>query len=849
MPWVFGLVLKWHDNSELSPLGDASVIPWPNGISKLSRSRSLRKSEESRARIAVDQEIEATSSLKDLINPKPITGKDFSDYEELDLKMAAELKWCYDIAYLIYEITERRAVTSSRAKNSYTERKTEECFQRKTIGLVQEDACGFAHTHVAGDLEDNVEWSGETQEILTQSKHTPQYRKWRNRLTEKNWTVWRPVLRLKLQIPCLWRARWKTIVVWLSTLSRVSWLQVWKQLHSWLSLPKSTSWWWEQLQREVEKTVLKDQLLFWKNQKRPRLCISKLRPMNSILRKVEELTLNASAGHTWNSQNAPSTTWIWERKKGNLEALSKKVNLMSQILAHPARRNNHLRKPHDKQIAPAKQRGIWRASRTLNHVFFLLWRRLETQKIVCLLCIRELQCTMLSKENWAQIQWIFWEGPKLHMRLTATGDSANKRVSTSFFVHGLDLFATVQLPDKTAAILLLHKHWSKRGKSYEWKTPQLTQNGKSITCIMDNSVQDCVVVGFYGMLLLSAKCPRPSGRRENSKWPKTWGILLGHAWFAERILGRRYSDCWDWRIGKVRCIRNISKKTEFERSPDNHKKWRIYISCGRWFSKIIRKRLRIPRTHSETGIQRKESESQRRISWREGRFSTWRNKRWWRNPKGFLGSRRSSEKIHLSSSYWTEKFNLRGKRRIIPYFQDSYYWTKPLREEIYNAGGELEKSPNIWGKHVQLYWYCRKGRNSAPSYNFAQEFVPMKRSQESSSPNFLWRWKQVRVVSSLGTAYLCDKIIRVTPKSPGSTSKCGPGKKEVWTPNVVLFSELRGIESYVCFRRLWRCVSQRRMPRETEKHKHPIFHSKQYWFPNAKATVEKEWKEVTKEGT
>ena len=54
---------------------------------------SLRKSEDSRARIAVDQEIEAICSLKDLINSKSITGKDFSDYEELDLMMAAELKW------------------------------------------------------------------------------------------------------------------------------------------------------------------------------------------------------------------------------------------------------------------------------------------------------------------------------------------------------------------------------------------------------------------------------------------------------------------------------------------------------------------------------------------------------------------------------------------------------------------------------------------------------------------------------------------------------------------------------------------------------------------------------------
>ena len=40
----------------------------------------------------MDQEIEATSSLKDLINPKSIAGKDFSDYEELDLTMAAEIE-------------------------------------------------------------------------------------------------------------------------------------------------------------------------------------------------------------------------------------------------------------------------------------------------------------------------------------------------------------------------------------------------------------------------------------------------------------------------------------------------------------------------------------------------------------------------------------------------------------------------------------------------------------------------------------------------------------------------------------------------------------------------------------
>ena len=83
------------------------------------------------------KEIEATSSLKDVINPKSITEKDFLDFEELDLMMAAELKWCYDIVYLIYEITER---------------KTRECFQRKTLGSCsRRDTCGFPHRHAAGD--------------------------------------------------------------------------------------------------------------------------------------------------------------------------------------------------------------------------------------------------------------------------------------------------------------------------------------------------------------------------------------------------------------------------------------------------------------------------------------------------------------------------------------------------------------------------------------------------------------------------------------------------------------------------------------------------------------------------
>ena len=127
-------------------------IPWPNEISELDRefpSWSLCKSEESRARIAADQEIEASSSLKDFINLKSITGRDFSDYEELDLMMAAELKWCYDIAYLIYEITERRAVTRQEGRKILTPSgRLKNVFSGRQLGLVQEETLVVFYTRI-----------------------------------------------------------------------------------------------------------------------------------------------------------------------------------------------------------------------------------------------------------------------------------------------------------------------------------------------------------------------------------------------------------------------------------------------------------------------------------------------------------------------------------------------------------------------------------------------------------------------------------------------------------------------------------------------------------------------------
>ena len=106
------------------------------------------------------------------------------------------------------------------------------------------------------------------------------------------------------------------------------------------------------------------------------------------------------------------------------------------------------------------------------------------------------------------------------------------------------------------------------------------------------------------------------------------GILLWHALFAERIWKGDIlvADIEEF-SKKLGASEILSQKTECKRSPNNPQRRRMSISCGRWFSNIIRKRLRIPRTPSETGTHRKERESQRRISRRWWRVSTWRNKK------------------------------------------------------------------------------------------------------------------------------------------------------------------------------------------------------------------------------
>ena len=261
----------------ISPRRCICKIPWPNGISKLDLefpSWGLRKSEESRARIAVDREIEATSSLKDLINPKSITRKDFSDFEELDFDDGSRIENGATILFIWstklpsvepWQAKGRTILTrSGRLKN---------VFSGRQLGLVQEETLVVFYTRMPRETV-RTTWNeveirkksspGASILFSTESEETD----WRKSLNSLKAS---PATKAKKSLSMVGKT--KNIAMRLSTSSRVSWLQVWKQMRSWLTLPyfdklmvRTTS------RRRYSRSSCRS-----REKKRPRLCISKIK--------------------------------------------------------------------------------------------------------------------------------------------------------------------------------------------------------------------------------------------------------------------------------------------------------------------------------------------------------------------------------------------------------------------------------------------------------------------------------------------------------------------------------------------------------------------------------------------
>ena len=111
--------------------------------------------------------------------------------------------------------------------------------------------------------------------------------------------------------------------------------------------------------------------------KSPRLCISRLRYNEFVFcgkLKNWDWTLRRHlkfSGCTWYKFNSG-------REKGNLEALSKKVNLMSEILARPGRRNtwgNLMTSRLFQQCRVEFGEKICKLKPNMKLRFILLWRR------------------------------------------------------------------------------------------------------------------------------------------------------------------------------------------------------------------------------------------------------------------------------------------------------------------------------------------------------------------------------------------------------------------------------------------------------------------------------------------
>ena len=187
---------------------------------------------------------------------------------------------------------------------------------------------------------------------------------------------------------------------------------------------------------------------------------------------------------------------------------------------------------------------------------------------------------------------------------------------------------------------------------------------------------------------LSARCPRPPGKREISKWTKIWWIFLGHALFAGRIWEEDISTAVVEELKKLDASEIYPRRLNAKEVLITQKDGELVISCGRWFCKIIKKRLRIPRTHSETGIHRKERISAENLTATGKSFNLKNQSMTQKLRKTLVDSR----EFHLLSSFWTESsIIVLAEKRIIPYFTrfTSLKETPPRRN--YRSGRSVTK--------------------------------------------------------------------------------------------------------------------------------------------------------------
>ena len=120
--------------------------------------------------------------------------------------------------------------------------------------------------------------------------------------------------------------------------------------------------------------------------------------------------------------------------------------------------------------------------------------------------------------------WILWQGPKHHKRLTATGSSAIKRVSTSFCSWSRSVRNSAitrwNASDSVVSPALLKTRiliWVENGE-----TPRLANNGNTSTRMMDNFV---LLVGSRLSLNSSRSLSSTSRSKDQANYSRKLGTL------------------------------------------------------------------------------------------------------------------------------------------------------------------------------------------------------------------------------------------------------------------------------------------------------------------------------------
>ena len=195
----------------------------------------------------------------------------------------------------------------------------------------------------------------------------------------------------------------------------------------------------------------------------------------------------------WNSQDAPSTKLNSGKKKGQSGGIIQKCELHER---NPCALSSEEQPPEETWgQAGCTSKVAWNLARkyasskpNVQLRFILLWMRQRHRRwyVYCVFGSFNAQCWTRRFE--LRYNGYFETVQKPHMRLTATGDSANKRACTSFCswsqsVHN-SAIARWSAGDPIASKALL------KTRKFIWvescETTQSAKNGKSITCTMDN---------------------------------------------------------------------------------------------------------------------------------------------------------------------------------------------------------------------------------------------------------------------------------------------------------------------------------------------------------------------------